>query len=407
MHIALVTPYFPDASAGGGRTRIARLSAALAQQGQVHLFAALAEEDLATEQQRGGGAVDPYARVVTHLLESSPPRGFGPVRVRRFPERLARAIAAAHDASPFDVVVLVHSYAGPGIAYLQDATVVLDEPDVRSNVELRNVRADASRVVPRLYALQQWKNYERTVWDRADAITLGRPRDLSAVHVHRSDTGLVVPNGVDAESFFYTPPSRRKGNTVLFVGDMRAPAIVAGAKELVQQVLPRLRMRIPDVALTLAGRSPPRDVRALESDDVRVAGGLTSVMPLYRDHAVFAVPIAAGGEGVSSVLEPMACGMPVVAPPPVLHELPAEEDRDYLAARSVPDLADRLAAALANRKRLDEMALSARRIAERQDWEIIGERFARIVMATVARKQRDRGESFPPRGRRRSIFRSR
>lgn len=389
MHIALVTPYYPTPNVAGGRTRIARLSAALAQQGQVHLFAALAAEDLAAEQARGGGGLDPYARVVTAILNRDPSGNVGPPRVRKFPKRIARAIAAAHDASPFDVVVVVHSYAGPGIELLRGATIVLDEPEVRSNVELRNVRADASHVISRLFALRQWRRYERTIWSKADAITLARPSDASAVHAHRPDTGVVVPDGVDAQRLPYLPPSRRKGNTVLYVGDMRAPATVQGAKELVERVLPRLRVRVPDATLTLAGRAPPREVRALESDNVRVAGGMTSVLPLYRDHAVFAIPPAAASEGMNAVMEPMACGMPVVASPSALHELPLEEGRDFLGARSVQELADRLAAALVHRADLDGMALAARRIAERQDWEIMGERFARIVMATVARK-RDR-----------------
>lgn len=389
MHIALVTPYFPTPTLPGGRARTARLAASLARQGQVHLFSVLTEEDMGAERERGGGSVAPYARVVTQPLEDAPSRGFEPQRVRRFPPRLTRALAAAHDASPFDAVVIVHSYAGPGIADLDDTTIVLDEPEVRSNVELRNVRADASHLVPRLYALQQWRRYERSVWSRVDAITLARSSDASTVHTQRSDTGVVVPNGVDAQRYAYVPPSRRKGDTVLFVGDMRAPATVQGVRELAQVVLPRLRVRVPTASLTLAGRNPPREVRVLESDDVRVAGSMSSVLPLYRDHAVFAIPTVAQGE-TTAVMEPMASGMAVVAPPTALHELPLQEGRDFLGARSPQEVADRIASILAHRDAFDEMALSARRVAESQDWEIIGDRFVRVVMATVARRRRNR-----------------
>jgi len=227
------------------------------------------------------------------------------------------------------------------------------------------------------------------VWSTANAITLARPSDASLVHAHRPDTGIVVPNGVDSQGLPYIPPSRRKGNTVLFVGDMRAPATVQGARELAERVLPRLRVRVPDAVLTLAGPRPPREVRSLESDNVRVAGGMTSVLPLYRDQAVFALPPASGSESGAAVLEPMACGIPIVASTACVHELPVEEGRDFLGARTAEQLADRLAGALVHRTDLDDMALSSRRIAERHDWEIMGERFAHVVMATVARNRRD------------------
>lgn len=387
MHIALVTPYCPTPSETGGRARIARLSSALAQQGQLHLFAAVTDEDLASELARGGGGLDPYARVVTYRTDVRPAAGSEPTRVRRFPLRLAVALAAAHDASPFDVVVVFHSYAGPGIARLRNATIVLDEPSVRSNVELRNLRTTGSQVVSRLLAIRRWRRFERTMWSKPDAITVARSVDASVVHAHRPDTGVVVPDGVDVERLPYRPPSRRQGNTVLFVGDMRAPANVLGATEMAQQVLPRLRVRVEDATLTLAGRFMPKEVQSLESDNVRVATSRTSTMALYRDHAVFAVPPIAGRDGTRQVKEPMSCGMPIVAPPSALREMPVEEGRDFVGARSTDELADRLAGVLMHRSELDSMALSARRIAERHDWELMGERFARIVMATVARKR--------------------
>ena len=387
MHIALVTAQFPTPTSYGVRARVARLSLALAQQGQVHLFSALTEEDLVVEGQRCGGAVDPYARVVTSAMDKRAP-GTGPLAVRSFPERIGRALAASHDASPFDVVIVVHSAAGAALGRVGDAAVIVDEPEVQSTVALRSVRESVAGVVPRLIALREWRRQERAIWGRADAITVARARDLSVVHQVRPDTGVLVPDGVDTQAVTYVPPSRRKGSTVLFVGDLAVVSVAQGAKELAERVLPKVRTRVPDASLTLVGKSPSREVRALESEHVRVVSGRTSVPALLRDHAVFAIPLAVGSDGMKDVLEPMACGMPVVACPTSLREFPVEEGRDYVGGRSTEELADRLAMILADRDRFDPMALAARRMAERYDWQTIGDRFVQVVMAAVSRKRR-------------------
>ncbi len=387
MHIALVTAQFPTPTSYGARARVARLSLALAQQGQVHLFSALAEEDLAAEAQRGGGALDPYARVVTSVMDRAVP-ATGPLAARRFPERIGRALAASHDASPFDVVIVVHSAAGSTLGGVGNATVIVDEPEVQSTVELRSVRENVARVVPRLMALRDWRRQERVTWGRADAITVARARDLSRVHRVRPDTGVLVPDGVDAQAVAYVPPSRRKGSTVLFVGDLAVAAVAQGATELAERVLPKVRNRVPDASLTLAGKSPCREVRALESEHVRVVSNRTSVPALLRDHVVFAIPLSVGSDGMKDVLEPMACGMPVVACPASLREFPLEEGRDYAGGRSVEEMADRLVMILTGRERFDAMALAARRVAERYDWQAIGDRFVQVMMAAVSRKRR-------------------
>lgn len=386
MHIALVTPYFPTPTAAGGRTRIARLSSALAQQGQVHLFSALEQEDLAAESRRCGGSVEPYARVVTSNVMKEGVRGPEPLRVRQFPRFLGRALAASHDASPFDVVVVMHSWAGAVLDSLTKATVVLDEPELESSVELRELRKSTSRVVSRLMAYRRWQHVEREMWSKVDAITVARPRDLSTVRAQRPDTGVLVPDGVDAQRIPYLPPSRRKGDTVLFVGTMDSPSLLQGAKELTERVLPRLRARVPDATLTLAGPVLPREVRTLEGDNVRVASGMSNVASLLRDHAVFAVPQALAADGVQGILEPMAHGMPVVAPRSALRDFPLVEERHFLGIRSSEDLADKLAGALEDRSKLDDMAFAARRVTEQHDWQILGERFLRVIMAAVARK---------------------
>ena len=388
MQIALVTPYFPSPPNTGGRIRIARFASALARQGAVQLFAAVAPEDMTEELHRVGQAIEPYARVVTHPVREADEGSDGPALARRFPPTLGKALAAAHDARPFDVVVVAHSYAGPGVEGLRGTTIVLDEHEVVSEVVQRRLSSRRAGVVRGMLALRRWRQYEQAMWKSVDAITVARAEDAARIHTLRPDAGVVIPNGVDANRYAYVPPSKRGGNTVLFVGDMADQANAEAAGVLAHEVLPRLRELVADASLTIAGRDPSREVRALESDDVRVTGTMTSLAPLYRDHAVFAIPPVPGKTMSLKILEPMSCGMPLVAPPSTLRDLGLEEGVEYLGARSRNELARQLAKVMLDRTSFDAMALAAKRVAERHDWETMGDRFARTVMAAVETKRR-------------------
>ncbi|HQB42762.1 MAG TPA: glycosyltransferase [Polyangiaceae bacterium] len=384
-----MTSQFPSLTGSGIPGRAAQFALALSREGAVHLFSALSEQDLESEAKRGGATIEPYARAITSVMESRrQPERRGPAAVQRFPERLSRALARADDAKPFDVVVVIHSLSGCVLGPLTKAVVVVDEPELRSSRENRALVDLGTRTLSRWLGARQGEGHERRVWRRADAISVANDRDLLQVQQVRSDLGVVVPNGIDTHTGCYTPPSLRSGNRILFVGDLCASPIVRGVKELVGEVLPRVRVQVPDASLTLAGQKVCREVRALESAHVRVRGMDEDFSRLMREHATYAIPMTSGPDGWKGVLEPMACGLPIVAPPTLLREYGMQQGVGYAVCSSIAQMADSLIAVLKGRSGFDPMALSARRTAERYDWQIVGDQFVQLVMAAISRKKR-------------------
>ena len=111
LRIAVLAPYLPAPAATGGRIRIHRLAKALAEIGEVELFAAA---DSASLQAEGAEpALGCYARV--HSARSSfesVPGPFRPARVRAgSPRALSRELRRAHQQRRFDVLVSEHSHA--------------------------------------------------------------------------------------------------------------------------------------------------------------------------------------------------------------------------------------------------------------------------------------------------------
>lgn len=389
MHVALITPYLPEPQNTGGRIRIHRLARALASSGSVHLFSALADEDSAAEAARCGQGLEPYGRVVTWPLERA---GVGlwndePAACRRFPEVLVEAIVASHDARRYDAVVIAHSRAGLVSSRLERTTIIVDEPELESSVLERRLGAQVGGGLAGHLELRRWRLFEKRLWVRADVVTTASEDAAQAIRELRPDTGIHIPNGVDVESFAYKPPSRRTGNAILFVGHMASHSNEAAARLLAREILPRVREQVSDVSLTIAGRSPSKAVRALETDDVRVTGTVSALGPLYDRHAAFIVPPVAERTMNLKVLEPLACGLPLVAPASAVRGIAIQDGTHYLAADDVAQAATALVRALGRRAELDAMALEARRTAEQLDWEVVGRKFNRLVMAAVVRRR--------------------
>jgi len=333
--------------------------------------------------------MEPYARVVTHSLQ--PANGIGsasmPAECRRFPDALVQALSAAHEVQAFDVVVVASVLAARAMDAAPHAPVVLDVPRIESLARERRIRVEAKWAPWKLLELHRWRSYEHDTWMRVDALTAARVADLPILHVDRPDTGVHVSNGVEASLHAFRSPSQRSGNTVLFAGPLWYEPNVLSAMVLARDVMPRVREKVGEATLTVAGRSPAHRVRTLESDHVRVVDNLTSLVPLFADHVVFAVPPVPGRCPETRLLDAFASGMPVVTSIEALPDPSAIAGRHFAAGHTAPELAQAIADVLMNRQGFDSMAMQASRLAARYDWDLVGDKFARVVLGAAEKRR--------------------
>lgn len=121
----------------------------------------------------------------------------------------------------------------------------------------------------------------------------------------------VVPNGVEVGP----EPSSAPAEPVLgFHGAFETQANVDGARELVEQVLPRVRAVHPAARVLLVGRDPPAQVRALaERPGVLLRANVPAVRPELERMSVYVALMPRGFGLKNKVLEAMAAARPVVA----------------------------------------------------------------------------------------------
>jgi glycosyltransferase involved in cell wall biosynthesis len=207
----------------------------------------------------------------------------------------------------------------------------------------------------------------------ADVCLAVSPEDAAALEAIVPGLGaVVVPNGVDVAAAPAVAPAASP--LLLFTGKMDYRPNVDACEWLVEEVLPRVRLRVPGVRLVLAGRDPAPAVRRLAGPDVAVTGALSDagLAELRASAWVEVVPLRMGSGVRFKALEALAAGVPLVATTLGAAGTGAQNGRHALLADDAPGIAAAIGDLLADPARRRALAGAGRALAaERHDWSHI------------------------------------
>jgi glycosyltransferase involved in cell wall biosynthesis len=203
------------------------------------------------------------------------------------------------------------------------------------------------------------------------------------VSTHRAQPAIVVPNGIAADAQTFIPPSRRGSSDVLFIGSYFWPPNIKAARFLAREVMPRVWATRPEARLVLCGRSPSIEVAFLRNPRVEVTGTVPDVRPYLDRAAVYANALFEGGGSSLKVLEPLACGIPLVSTTVGVRGFPLIGGKHYLPANNADEFAAAILHVFDNRDSFDGQAGHARTVAEEHDWGPIARRFAELVTNVI------------------------
>lgn len=171
----------------------------------------------------------------------------------------------------------------------------------------------------------------------------------------------------------------KQGDRLLFVGGFNHSPNREGIAWFVNDVLPLIAERIPEVHLDVAGSNPPPDIVGLASDRVAILGRVSDekLFELYDDCAVAVAPLRYGAGVKGKVIEAMALGVPVATTTTGAQGI-EPSDQALFIGDTAEALADEIVGALTDREQ-------AARRAERA-LDFIKHHYGRSAMSDLFRR---------------------
>jgi polysaccharide biosynthesis protein PslH len=361
MRIAYIVPYVPNLI----RTRPYNLITGLAAQGEEVVVFTLGsgDRDLAdVEALREKGIevryqVMPVWRSLLNSLLALPSQqplqtvySWHPDMARQ----LAEAFGIKGTKKRFDIVHVEHLRGSRYGMFLKsrfrELPVVWDSVDSISHLFRQassHSRSLFGKLVTRL-ELTRTERAEGNLTSLFDYVVITSETDKNAI-LNLVPTGKlpapisVLPNGVDLDYFQPNPSVKRMPDTLVFSGKMSYHANVSMVKYLVAEVMPKIWEQRPTTRLTVVGKDPPADVKALgENPLITITGTVDDIRPFLWNSTAAVVPLIYGAGIQNKILEAMATSTPVVTTSKALTSLGVRPGTDILVGDTAQEFSQKV-----------------------------------------------------------------
>lgn len=303
---------------------------------------------------------------------------------------LRAAMARLMREHRFDVIHLDMLHLADHIGACAGVPVVLMEHNVESVLFARRIEAESGwlKKLYFRYQLGKLQRYEAWACRQADhviAVSDADADELRALCGH--DRVTSIPNAVDTE-FFRSQAVPQRANSLVFVGGLTWFPNADAIRYFCAEVLPLIAEQVPDVSLTVVGKSPSSGIErsVAENPRVKLTGLVDDVRPLIDEAACYVVPLRVGGGTRLKILDAMAMGKPLVSTSIGCEGLEVQDGRELLIADDPRRFADAVIRVLREPGVAGDLGANGRRlVTERYEWRVIA-RELMTVYAQCARK---------------------
>lgn len=316
-----------------------------------------------------------------------------PYAIRKYKsEQMTKAIEQATSKDHFDVVIC--DFLAPAVNLPRDlkTPVVLFQHNVEASIWQRHYEVQKNAVKKR-YLYWQWRKmqkFERDACRRVDCVIAVSEADAQMM---QRDYGVAkvydIPTGVDVDFFKPTSAIATRPNSLVFTGSMDWLPNEDAMQYFINDVMPLVRQAVPDLRLTIVGRSPyPSLVELAQRDpNIAVTGRVDDVRPYIEEATAFIVPIRIGGGTRLKIYEAMAMEKPVISTTVGAEGLPVHDGKELLLADDPKAFADAVVKVLGDSNLATRLGKSAAELVRQNfGWRGVSTNMAQVCQTVIENK---------------------
>jgi glycosyltransferase involved in cell wall biosynthesis len=190
-----------------------------------------------------------------------------------------------------------------------------------------------------------------------------------------------IPTGVDVD-YFAKPEKVEAVADLVFTGSMDWLPNVDGVTWFANEILPRVRSRLPECTVAVVGRNAGREILELAERDsrIRVTGTVPDIRPYLWGAKAAIVPLRIGGGTRLKIYEAMAASTPQVSTTIGAEGLEYRDGRDIHIADRPEEFAEQCVALIESAEKRRKTAESAcEMVTERFGWRQVSMHFERVL----------------------------
>src|SRR5260370_6883359 len=220
------------------------------------------------------------------------------------------------DGGRFDAIICDDVYMLANIPPQISIPIFLNKHDITHEIMGRFLDYEKNPL-KRLYGRSEYAKVRQLEIDactNSDAVLACSERDGKEIRkLCPTARTYLLPNVVDVWS--YQPTYEDDGRTVLYVGAMDWFPNRDAVDYFAEEILPRLRRKVPQLHFTVAGRNPSQKMRERYRGfpDVTFTGSVAEMRPIIAKAAVCVVPLRIGSGTRLKILEAAAMGKAMVS----------------------------------------------------------------------------------------------
>ncbi len=174
------------------------------------------------------------------------------------------------------------------------------------------------------------KRFEKTYFEKFDALASISSMETAQMLEEGYHTKIeTVPAGVDLTRFSKDQTTSSPiPNSLFILSALNWMPNLEAVHWFVDQVMPKLIEKNPDVQLHLAGKDTPAEIEALASDHIKVHGFVDSAAEFMGKYQLMLVPLLSGGGMRIKIIEGMAMGKCIISSSVGAEGINYEDEKD-------------------------------------------------------------------------------